>query len=194
MNMLLSENSKLGFSDSQNQMLFITAVSGAPLGGRISQAFDIGKNLKFLATGTKWTIHEPLEQRWGWAVVILTCGWFTQILNEHITQGTVCTKQELETKKTQHLSSRTVQVEIAQRKKLKCHAIKVPTDSLCCLNFLLPFQGYFCSWDPPKDSLLQQNLCGTLINLRSTPGGTKALAGIQTLWFHRVWAYFKFVA
>lgn len=53
MNMLLSENSKLGFSDSQNQMLSITAVSGAPFGGRISQAFDIGKNLKFLATGTK---------------------------------------------------------------------------------------------------------------------------------------------
>lgn len=54
MNMLLSENSKLGFSDSQNQMLSITAVSGAPLRGRISQAFDSGKNLKFLATGTKW--------------------------------------------------------------------------------------------------------------------------------------------
>ena len=69
---------------------------------------------------------------------------------------------------------------------------KVPTDSSCCLNFLLLFQGYFCSWDPPKDSLLQQNLCGTLINLRSTPGGTKTLAGIQTLWFPRVCAYFKF--
>jgi hypothetical protein len=101
--------------------------------------------------------------------------------------GKDCAKLEMCAHKTKHLSS--ISAQVHQEKKLKYNEIEILTDSVD----LLSFQGYLAFTPESSMKIFSSNrtLVGNVIYFRSTPRGTKALARIQTLWFHRVWGIFQ---